>query len=103
MPLLLVLGSVALSSLLFAIAAGTLWWMLHAWRTPLDLRSTGFAAERQTPQLSFSLIVPARHEETVLEATLSRLVMSDHPDFEVLVVVGADDPATREVAEGEGR
>jgi glycosyltransferase XagB len=45
------------------------------------------------------LIVPARHEETVLEATLSKLVTTDHPAFEVLVVVGDDDPATRAVAE----
>jgi cellulose synthase/poly-beta-1,6-N-acetylglucosamine synthase-like glycosyltransferase len=95
----LVLGSVALSSLLFAIAAGTLWWMLHAWRTPLDLRSTGFAAERQTPQLSFSLIVPARHEEAVLGATLERLARLDHPAFEVVAVVGHDDDGTRAVAE----
>jgi glycosyltransferase XagB len=48
---------------------------------------------------SFSLIVPARHEEVVLEATLTRLMTSDHPDFEVLVVVGDDDAGTREVAE----
>jgi hypothetical protein len=45
------------------------------------------------------LIVPARHEETVLEATLSTLVTSEHPAFEVLVVVGSDDPGTREAAE----
>jgi cellulose synthase/poly-beta-1,6-N-acetylglucosamine synthase-like glycosyltransferase len=95
----LVLGSVALSSLLFAIAAGTLWWMLHAWRTPSDLRSTGFAAERQTPQLSFSLIVPARHEEAVLGETLVRLARLDHPAFEVVAVVGHDDDGTRAVAE----
>ncbi|MGN6174629.1 MAG: glycosyltransferase, partial [Streptosporangiaceae bacterium] len=37
--------------------------------------------------------------EAVLETTLSHLVSSDHPAFEVLVVVGADDPGTREVAE----
>jgi cellulose synthase/poly-beta-1,6-N-acetylglucosamine synthase-like glycosyltransferase len=35
----------------------------------------------------------------VLETTLARLVMSEHPDFEVIVVVGANDAATCEVAE----
>src|SRR5207244_10463718 len=47
----------------------------------------------------FSLIVPARHEEEVLEQTLTRLCQMDHPDFEIVVVVGHDDPVTREVAE----
>jgi glycosyltransferase XagB len=43
--------------------------------------------------------VPARHEEAVLEATLERLAGLDHPDFEVLPIVGHDDPETAAVAE----
>ena len=27
---------------LFAVAMATLWWMLHAWRTPEVFRSLGF-------------------------------------------------------------
>jgi cellulose synthase/poly-beta-1,6-N-acetylglucosamine synthase-like glycosyltransferase len=90
---------IAVSLVLGAIAWTTLVWMLHAWRTPSSLVESRLAHDHLEPAHSFSLIVPARHEEAVLEATLSRLVTSDHPDFEVLVVVGADDPATREVAE----
>jgi len=82
-----------------AIAATTLAWMLHAWRTPASLERTSFDADGGHPDHSFSLIVPARHEETVLEQTLTRLCQIDHPDFEVLVVVGDDDPVTREVAD----
>jgi len=81
-----------------AIALTTLVWMLHAWRTPEAVGESRLGAGDLRPANSFSLIVPARHEEAVLEATLSRLVMSDHPAFQVLVVVGADDPATHEVA-----
>jgi glycosyltransferase XagB len=93
-------GLLALASLgLTAIAATTLWWMLHAWRTPASLVATGFATSAAGPRHSFSLIVPARHEEAVLGATLDRLAASDHPSFEVLAVVGDDDPATRQVAE----
>jgi cellulose synthase/poly-beta-1,6-N-acetylglucosamine synthase-like glycosyltransferase len=73
--------------------------MLDAWRTPDDPSRRLLAAAERVPAHSFSLIVPARHEETVLEATLSRLVLSDHPDFEVFVVVGTDDGGTRTVAE----
>src|SRR4030095_2581777 len=41
----------------------------------------------------------ARHEQAVLGATLSRLAAIDHPAFEVLVVVGDDDPESAAVAQ----
>jgi len=81
------------------IAATALWWMLHAWRTPASLLATGFPTSDTAPQHSFSLIVPARHEQAVLGATLERLAASHHPRFEVLAVVGDDDPDTHAVAE----
>lgn len=95
---LLATGLVLLSLLLTALAAGTLWWMLHAWRTPSTLRETEFDRVPDEPQLSFSLIVPARHEEAVLSSTLDTLRGMVHPDFEILVVVGHDDPETEAVA-----
>jgi hypothetical protein len=100
-PMELVLfGLLALFALvLTAIAVTSLWWMLHAWRTPASLLATGFPTGDTPPRHSFSLIVPARHEEAVLGATLERLAGSHHPQFEVLAVVGDDDPDTREVAE----
>jgi hypothetical protein len=73
--------------------------MVNAWRTPAALVESGLSGTALAPAHSFSLIVPARHEEVVLEATLTRLMTSDHSAFEVLVVVGDDDPLTREVAE----
>jgi len=91
------LGLFALA--LTVIAVTSLWWMLHAWRTPASLVATGFPTSATDPAHSFSLIVPARHEEAVLGATLERLVGSHHPRFEVLAVVGDDDPDTRVVAE----
>ena len=97
----LLLGLVSL--VLTAIAGTTLWWMLHAWRTPQTLAATGFSGPAADPRLSFSLIVPARHEQAVLGATLSRLAAIDHPTFEVLVVVGDDDPETSAVAQRAAR
>jgi len=91
------------SLVLFGIAATTLWWMLHAWRDPETLRETGFASAQGPPALSFSLIVPARHEEAVLGDTLEQLMRIDHPRFEVLAVVGHDDPGTAAVAEAAER
>jgi glycosyltransferase XagB len=88
-------------SLIFgAIAFTTLVWSLHAWHTPDSFVESHFDGDQLEPTHSFSLIVPARHEEAVLATTLAALVQSDHPRFEVIVVVGDDDVATREVAEG---
>lgn len=89
---------VLLSLALFAIAATTLWWTMHAWRTPETLQSTRFAAPDGTHTLSFSLLVPARHEEAVLEHTVARLLESTHPDYEIIIIVGHDDPGTAQVA-----
>lgn len=72
--------------------------MLYAWRTPEAVEESGFPGLPQDPRLSFSLILPARHEETVLGRTLGGLCALRHPDYEVIVVVGHDDPATASVA-----
>jgi cellulose synthase/poly-beta-1,6-N-acetylglucosamine synthase-like glycosyltransferase len=45
------------------------------------------------------VLVPARHEEAVLGATIAGIAAVDHPNFEIVVVVGHDDPGTRAVAE----
>ncbi|HYZ29004.1 MAG TPA: glycosyltransferase [Thermoleophilaceae bacterium] len=90
---------VGLTLLIGAVAATTLLWMLDAWRTPASLDRSRLDRDDAEPAHSFSLIVPARHEEAVLDGTLTRLVTTAHPAFEILVVVGDDDPGTREVAE----
>jgi cellulose synthase/poly-beta-1,6-N-acetylglucosamine synthase-like glycosyltransferase len=88
------LGAMAL---LFVVALTTLMWMVDSWRTPEAAAETAFPVPDE-PHLSFSLLVPARHEEAVLANTVRRLLISDHPQFEVLVIVGHDDPGTEAVA-----
>src|SRR4051794_41284738 len=87
---------------MFCVALVTLIWMLDAWVTPEALSRTGFAGGRRAEE-SFSLIVPARHEELVLGETLDRMAKLDHPDFEIIVVIGHDDPGTLAVAEASAR
>jgi cellulose synthase/poly-beta-1,6-N-acetylglucosamine synthase-like glycosyltransferase len=89
---------VAVSVLLTVVALTTLWWMLHAWRSTESLEATRFSTTPAEPARSFSLLVPARHEETVLAHTIDRLAASDHPDFEIIVIIGHDDPGTEQVA-----
>jgi cellulose synthase/poly-beta-1,6-N-acetylglucosamine synthase-like glycosyltransferase len=88
----------AVSVVLFALSAVTLWWTMHAWRTPETLAATRFAAPDGEHKLTFSILVPARHEEQVLEHTVAGLLRSTHTDYEVIIIVGHDDDGTAEVA-----
>jgi cellulose synthase/poly-beta-1,6-N-acetylglucosamine synthase-like glycosyltransferase len=87
-----------ISSVLLVVSVLSVSWQTYAWRTPDTFRRTGLA-HLDEPELSFSVLVPARHEEAVLGATLAGIAAIDHPNFEVIVVVGHDDPGTRAVAE----
>ncbi|MBV8950452.1 MAG: glycosyltransferase, partial [Actinobacteria bacterium] len=95
----LLLLYIALSLIIGAVCWTTLVWMVDAWRRPSAFDETRLQAADLTTFHSFSLIVPARHEKSVLGATLTRLAQMDHPDFEIVVVVGHDDAATKEVAD----
>ena len=85
---------------LFLSAGSTLWWMMHAWRTPEVLQATKFDPPDGEHSMSFSLLLPARHEEAVLAATVNQLLGSVHGDYEVIIIVGHDDEATTDVARG---
>lgn len=87
-----------ISVLLFVVAATTLWWMLHAWRSPESLKATGFQRRSARRPHSFSLLLPARHEQDVLGDTIDALARLDHPQYEVIVIIGHDDPETEQVA-----
>jgi glycosyltransferase XagB len=89
---------VVVSLALTVVAGTTLWWMLHAWRTPGSLVSTGFTRRAAGRHRSFSLLLPARHEQEVLGDTLASLAVLDHPDYEVIAIIGHDDPETEAVA-----
>ncbi|WP_156723319.1 glycosyltransferase [Streptomyces apocyni] len=89
---------ICVSLTLFWMAAFTLWWQMHAWRTPETLAATRFEPPRGGVGLSFSLLVPARHEQAVLDHTIQRLLESSHAAFEIIVIVGHDDPETAAVA-----
>ncbi len=74
--------------------------MLYAWRTPETYQQTFYLPAIREPAHSFSIIVPARHEnESVLRATIARLVDQTHPRVEIVLAVGHDDPSTVAVAQ----
>lgn len=88
------------SVVLGGVAALTLTWMLYAWRSPDGLAATRFSRGDATSmkRLRFSLLVPARHEDQVLGHTLDGLAALDHPNVEIICIVGHDDLATAAVA-----
>ena len=92
-------GLACLYVALSLIGATTVSWMLYAWRENGAPARTAFPPIELPPELSFSLILPARHEQDVLFETITQLRGQDHPAFEVIVVIGHDDPETRIVAE----
>ncbi|WP_423923335.1 glycosyltransferase [Frigoribacterium sp. 2-23] len=89
---------IVVSLLLTLVAVSTLWWMLHAWRSRDNLEGSQFSSNPLPAGHSFTLLVPGRHEEEVMGQTLDRLALQDHPDFEIIAIVGHDDPGTERVA-----
>jgi glycosyltransferase XagB len=93
----LLLGLLVLVSLtLSAQAAYTLYMMIYTWDQS-DVHDQARAPDQLAdPALSFTAIVPARHEEDVIATTLDRIVRSNYPAelFHVIVVCSADDVGT---------
>ena len=88
-----------ISIVLFSIATATLWWMMHAWRTPEILESTTFAHPDGETGLSITLLLPIRHErQDVVENTVQKMLECKHDNFEIVIITGADDPETTGIA-----
>lgn len=105
MRLALYCAYIVLILCLLSVSCVTLAVMLFAWRQDVPVgeddssdADPGTGVEGSRERLSFSLLVPARHEEPVLATTLDRLAEIEYDRFEVLVIVGHDDPGTTAVA-----
>jgi cellulose synthase/poly-beta-1,6-N-acetylglucosamine synthase-like glycosyltransferase len=94
--LLLLALLVVVSLLLSAQAAYALYMMVYTWdKSDADV-STRAPEQLAAPSLSFTAIVPARHEEAVIAGTIDRVVRSNYPAalLQVIVVCSADDGGT---------
>ncbi len=94
-------GLLLVSLLVTAQASHTLYLTLYTWdRPPAEARAPDhFLA----PRLSFTVMLPARHEEQVIRATIARLARVNYPAhlIQVLVICSADDQDTIGKAEEE--
>ncbi|HEY8458261.1 MAG TPA: glycosyltransferase [Actinopolymorphaceae bacterium] len=98
----LVFAVLVVISILLSIQAGhVLYMMIYTWDQPEAEQQAKAPDEMVEPYLSFTAILPARHEEEVIAATIDRVVRSNYPAtlLQVLVVCSADDIGTIEQAE----
>jgi cellulose synthase/poly-beta-1,6-N-acetylglucosamine synthase-like glycosyltransferase len=70
--------------------------MLYAWDNPDRLRAARAPAALHEPRLSFTILLPARSEETVIADTMLRLWRARYPRelLEIVVICQRDDSAT---------
>ncbi len=93
---LLVATIVGVSLALTAQAVFTLALMLYTWAYPERLARSRSPRDYARPRLSFTAILPARHEEDVIAQTIERLWQTRYPKelLEVAVVCEAGDTGT---------
>ena len=101
MESLIYAGLVAISVVLSIQAAHILYLMIYTWDQPDAERLARAPEVLAEPRLSFTAILPARHEEEVIAMTIDRIVHSNYPAtmLQVLVVCSADDTGTIEQAD----
>jgi cellulose synthase/poly-beta-1,6-N-acetylglucosamine synthase-like glycosyltransferase len=87
---------IAIALLLFAQSLFSLYLMLYSWEHPERLRQSGGPRTFLPPQLSFTVLLPARHEEAVIFETIRRVWDANYPRelLELVVICHASDTGT---------
>ncbi len=84
---------------LTVLAGSTIMWMMEAWRDGKSvIREENRSVGGMQESLSISLLVPARHETAVLEHTVLGILACEYSNFDVVIIVGDDDPETAAIA-----
>lgn len=74
----------------------TLVWMLYGWSRPENEKLIYPPKKMLLPQLSFTALIPARHEENVIQDTILAVDKMNYPEElkEILILVRDDDTKT---------
>ncbi len=93
---LLLAGAVVLSILLTIQSVYTLYIMLYTWDRPEAYQKAKAPERFLPPQKSFTVMLPARHEEDVIQSTIERVIRANYPLslLEVVVICSIDDTGT---------
>lgn len=92
---------VVFSLLVTLQSAHTLYLTLYTWdRPPAEARAP---EHFMLPRLSFTVLLPARHEEAVIQTTIERVAKANYPPklIQVLVICSEDDRGTIAKAEAK--
>src|SRR6516225_6406222 len=86
----------AFSLLLTVQASYTLCLMFYTWDQPDAYRRAQAPARFLRPQTSFTILLPCRHEEEVIQSTIDRVIQARYPLslLEVVVICSPDDTGT---------
>ncbi len=93
---LFVLAILVLSIVLSVQAAYTVYIMLYTWDQPEAHEAAKAPRPFKEPTLSFTVLLPARHEEDVIQDTIQRVVQANYPKrlMEILVICESGDEGT---------
>src|SRR5664280_292225 len=98
-PISLIVSFVSLA--LFGQSLFSLYLMLYSWEHPQRIEASGGPRSFLPPRLSFTVLLPARHEERVIRQTIRHVLSANYPAhlLEVAVICHCDDTGT--IAEAE--
>jgi len=91
-----VMGALLITFMLTIQSAYTLYIMLYTWDQPQVFEKAKAPDRFLEPKKSFTVMLPARHEEEVIQETIERVVRANYPLhlLEVVVICSADDIGT---------
>lgn len=84
-------------SILVTIQAGyTVYLMIYTWDQPDAYDAAAAPEQFELPKLSFTVLLPARHEEEVIQGTIERVATANYPPelVKILVICEAGDTGT---------
>lgn len=93
---LVILISLILSILLILQSVHTLYLMLYTWDRQDAYEKSKCPEHFLPPQKTFTIMLPARHEEEVIQTTIERVIAANYPlhMLEVIVICSVDDTGT---------
>jgi len=96
-----ILGALVLSVFLSVQAAYTIYIMLYTWDQPEAYEKAKAPSTFRDPELTFTVLLPARHEEEVIQDTIQRVVQANYPRqyIETLVICEIGDRGTIDKAQ----
>ncbi len=90
------LGVLTIAGVLLMQSLFSLYLMLYSWEHPDRLYSSSAPASYLAARLSFSVLLPARHEEAVIYETIKSVSATHYPShlLEIVVICHVDDAGT---------